>query len=144
MEARGLDFLYPIWKLMQPQDNFGRHNFNYIGLTVDQVRVHYTKYINDFKCSLLPGQISIRDAVSNQLTPGKTFKTISSRLFQNKSLLVGSVPFNGSPHTMVLDTINEKSEFVFKNTHRNNKQYTLSVSDSDAPDEFFFIHCEPL
>ena len=71
---------------MQPQDNFGRHNFHYIGLTVDQVRVHYTKYINDFKCSLLPGQISIRDAVSNQLTPGKTLKSFLRRSFKRKPL----------------------------------------------------------
>ena len=45
---------------------------------------------------------------------------------------------------MVLDTINENDEFVFKNTHRNQKKYTLAASDQRAPDEFFFIHIEPL
>ena len=44
---------------------------------------------------------------------------------------------------MVLDTINESDELIFKNTHRNNKKYTLEASDPTAPDEFYFIHMEP-
>ena len=44
---------------------------------------------------------------------------------------------------MVLDTINENDEFIFKNTHRKNKQYTLAANDPTAPDEFYFIHIEP-
>ena len=70
MEPRGLDLLRPIWWLMQA----GRRNSKYIGLEPNQVRVYYTRYINDFKPRLhplQPGQISIRDAVNDQLTPGK-------------------------------------------------------------------------
>ena len=44
---------------------------------------------------------------------------------------------------MVLDTINDNDELVFKNTHRNNKQYTLAADDPTAPDEFYFIQIEP-
>ena len=74
MEPRGLDFLRPIWWMMQAQDQFGSQNDDYIGLAPDQVRVYYTKYVNDFKSQfnpLQPGQTSIRDAVNDQLTPGK-------------------------------------------------------------------------
>ena len=56
---------------------------------------------------------------------------------------MGSVIFNGSPHAMVLDTINDKTELIFKNTHCNNKKYTLPANDPTAPDEFYFIHIEP-
>ena len=73
MEPRGLDFLRPIWYLMQARDECGDRNDDYIGLAPDQVHVHYVKYVNDFKQQLnplQPGQTPIRDAVSNQLTPG--------------------------------------------------------------------------
>ena len=76
MEPRGLDFLRPIWDLMQAQDHRGDQNDKYIGLAPDQVRVHYVKYVNDFKQQLnplQPGQLSIRDAVYDQLTPGIYF-----------------------------------------------------------------------
>ena len=78
MEPRGLDFLYPIWRLMEArtpaQTSTGRQNDKYIGLAPGQVRVHYTKYVNNFKPQLnqlQPGQLSIRDAVNDKLTPGK-------------------------------------------------------------------------
>ena len=45
---------------------------------------------------------------------------------------------------MVLDTINENDELIFKNTHRNNKKVTIQANDPTAPDEFYFIHIEPL
>ena len=45
---------------------------------------------------------------------------------------------------MVLDTINDNDELVFKNTHGNNKKYKLRASDPRAPDEFYFIHIEPI
>ena len=44
---------------------------------------------------------------------------------------------------MVLDTINENDEFVFKNTHTDNKQVTVPANGQRAPDEFYFIHIEP-
>ena len=73
MEPRGLDFLWPIWSMMQAQDRFGFPNYEFIGLASDQVHVYYTTYINDYKTQLnplQPGQTSIRDAVNDQLTPG--------------------------------------------------------------------------
>ena len=45
---------------------------------------------------------------------------------------------------MVLDTINKNGELIFKNTHRENKKYTLAASDPTAPDEFYFIHIAQL
>lgn len=42
----------------------------------DEVRVYYTKYVNDFKPQLTPlqpGQTSIRDAANDQLAPGILF-----------------------------------------------------------------------
>ena len=66
MEPRGLDFLRPIWWMIQARNN--------IGLAPDQVRVYYAKYVNDFKSQsnpLQPGQTSIREAVNDQLTPGR-------------------------------------------------------------------------
>ena len=107
--------------------------------------VYYKKYINDYKpqlSPLQPGQLSIRDAVDNQLTPGKLLSNSSMKL--TFLILVGSVDFNGSPHAMVLDTINEHGEFVFKNTHTNNTQVTVPANGQRAPDEFYFIHIEPL
>ena len=68
MQAQNLDLMPEIINF------FGKKNDKYIGLTPDEVRVYYTKYTNDFKPRfrpLPPGQTSIRDAVTDQLTPGK-------------------------------------------------------------------------
>ena len=81
MEPRGLDFLRPIFEMMQTFV-YGRQNYFYIGLESHQVRVHYKKYINDYKpqTTLQPGQLSIRDAVNDQLTPGKLLSNNSMKL----------------------------------------------------------------
>ena len=58
-------------------------NDDYIGLAPDQVRVHYTEFVNDFKPqlnSLQPGQLSICDAVNDGLTPGKLISNYSFKL----------------------------------------------------------------
>ena len=87
-------------------------NEKYIGLEPDQVRVYYTKYVNDYKPQLKPlqpGQTSICDAINDQLTPGTlVFEYVK---FSNLNL-VGSVDFNGSAHAMVLDTMDENDEFM--------------------------------
>ena len=82
MEPRGLDFLRPISEMMQAKNGWGDQNYNYIGLAPDQVRVYYKKYINDYKpqTTLQPDQLSIRDAVDNQLTPGKLLSNNSMKL----------------------------------------------------------------
>ena len=82
MEPRGLDFLRPIWLMMQARDQTGHQNDKYIGLAPDQVRVNYTKYVNDFKSQLSPlqpGHLSYRDAVNDQLTPGKLISNYEVR-----------------------------------------------------------------
>ena len=42
---------------------------------------------------------------------------------------------------MILDIISNR-QFVFKNTYSDNKQFTISVDDENAPDELFFVHME--
>lgn len=66
MEKRGVDFLYPIWQLIESRSNG-------IGLATDDVSVFYTAYINDFKRPIQQNEISINEAVSARLTPGISF-----------------------------------------------------------------------
>ena len=68
MERRGVDFLYPIWELIE-----GENSYNSIGLETDDVNVFYTTYINDFKRPLQQNEISINEAVNARLTPGILF-----------------------------------------------------------------------
>ena len=74
MEPRGLDFLHPIWWLTQAQGQFNDQNDEFVGLAPDQVRVYYRRYTNNFKQQFNPlksDQISICDAIKDQLAPGK-------------------------------------------------------------------------
>ena len=64
MEKRGVELLYPIWKLIKDR-------FDGIGLATDDVIVFYTTYINDFKRPLQQNEMSINEAVNARLTPGK-------------------------------------------------------------------------
>ena len=69
MEKRGVDFLYPIWYLIEGgADGYGRKCG--IGLATDDVSVFYTSYINDFKRPLQQNETSINEAVNARLTPG--------------------------------------------------------------------------
>lgn len=45
---------------------------------------------------------------------------------------------------MVLEKVTDNDELIFKKTNSKNKKYTLQASDLAAPDEFFFIHIEPI
>ena len=63
MEKRGVNFLYPIWHLIERRTNG-------IGLDTDDVRVFYTTYINDFKQQLQQNETSIKEAANARLTPG--------------------------------------------------------------------------
>ena len=65
MEKRGVDFLYPIWNLIEGQLYYS------IGLATDDVSVFYTTYINDFKRPLQQNETSINEAINARLTPGK-------------------------------------------------------------------------
>ena len=50
--------------------------------------------------------------------------------------------FGGSPHAVVLDSI-ENGEFIFKNTYRhddNHYQVKVPVAAPEAPDDFYFVH----
>ena len=64
MEKRGLDFLYPIWYLIEGEE------YNTLGLDTDDVNVFYTTYINDFKRPLQQNEVSIKEAINARLTPG--------------------------------------------------------------------------
>ena len=63
MEKRGVDFLYPIWNLIERRTDG-------IELAPDEVSVFYTTYINDFKRPLQQNERSINEAVKERLTPG--------------------------------------------------------------------------
>ena len=72
MEKRGIDFLYPIWHLIERRapnyvQNRGQTG---IGLVNNDVKVFYTIYINDFKRQLRANEHSIRTAINDKLTPG--------------------------------------------------------------------------
>ena len=82
MEKRGIDFLYPIWHLIEqtyPETNMSRQTLrrrgeqNGIGLTNNDIKVFYTTYINDYKRQLQPHEHSIRTAIDEKLTPGMHF-----------------------------------------------------------------------
>lgn len=65
IEPRGLDLFKPISNLIKSD--------RYVGLAPNQVRVYYKNYVNDFKRALSPLQpreMSIREAINDQLTPG--------------------------------------------------------------------------
>ena len=64
MEKRGVDFLFPIWQLIE-----GRSSDN-LELDTDDVSVFYTTYTNDFKRPLQQNEVSINEAVNTRLTPG--------------------------------------------------------------------------
>ena len=64
MEKRGVDFLYPIWHLIERRTNG-------IGLATNDVNVFYTTYVNDYKRPLQQNEVSIKEAVNAKLTPGK-------------------------------------------------------------------------
>ena len=63
MEKRGVDFLYPIWNLIECR----------LELATDDVSVFYTTYINDYKRPLQHNETSITEAVNAGLTPGISF-----------------------------------------------------------------------
>ena len=81
MEKRGIDFLYPIWHLIErtyqgtgTTERRIRRRVDLqigIGLTNNDVKVFYTAYINDFKRQLQPNEHSISTALDEKLTPGK-------------------------------------------------------------------------
>ena len=72
MEKRGIDFLYPIWHLIErkPQELITQQKKG-LGLTSNDIKVFYTAYINDFKRQIQPNEYSIRTAIDEKLTPGK-------------------------------------------------------------------------
>ena len=67
MEKRGVDFLYPIWNLIE-----GQNRQSSIGLANSDVKVFYTTYVNDFKRQLQPNELSIITAINEKLNPGKS------------------------------------------------------------------------
>ena len=130
MQSRGLEFLYPIWKLITHRD--------YLNLSFNDVKVYYTKCHNDYKKSLGPNEVSITEAVQAGLTPGNCFKLLYSLSIYLVANLVDG-PFNS--HAVILDTIKD-NQLIFKNTDSDNKQIRMKVDAENSPDEFYFIHIE--
>ena len=63
MEPRGIQYLRPVWELIEKC----HRKFN---LNDNDVDVYYKTYINNFKRALTSSEESIEQAVKNQLTPG--------------------------------------------------------------------------
>ena len=70
-----------------------------------------------------------------KITAGSHLNFVSI-LYENS---VGAVNIDGFSHVMVLDSISDEN-FVFKNTHSNNRKVEIDVYDEAAPDAFYFIH----
>ena len=73
MQSRGIDFLLPIWQMLTAN--------NYLGLLENEVGVSYEKYINEYKRPLLPNELSISDAVRDELTPGIKIVNFFSKVY---------------------------------------------------------------
>ena len=63
MQSRGLDFLQPIWKLIN----------EYLKLSENDVEVTYTRYVNNYKKDAQTNDKTINEAVEAGLTPGMNF-----------------------------------------------------------------------
>ena len=62
MLPRGVEFLRPVWELIT--DRY------YLGLSFDDIKVYYTKYINNHKHAVANGEQPVDEAVQAGLTPG--------------------------------------------------------------------------
>jgi hypothetical protein len=134
IEPRGLDLFVPIRKLIKCN--------RYVGLATNQMRVYYKTYKNDYKRALYPGETSICQAINLQLQPVASVDL--THVVVAGSVITATNPgFPGHPHAMVLETINDNNELVFAE-NGNNTKYTLPANHPTAPDEFQFIHIEPI
>ena len=62
MQPRGVEFLRPIWKLVT--------GVRYLDISFKEIKVYYTKYVNNHKHAVAYGERSIDEAVQAGLTPG--------------------------------------------------------------------------
>ena len=111
-------------------------------------------YHNTYKeIEIGPNDLSLEDAVKQELTPGK-MKFYSKNLI----LKVGAIDINGGSHALVLDTVEKITQYsqcegyeigdvklIFKNTHDDEKngkpkKYTINAKSARAPDIFYFVH----
>ena len=75
MQSKGLDFLQPIWAMIYSDewldDDFCLKGLN---LSVSNVDVTYTRYVNNYKKDAQTNDKTIDEAVEAKLTPGKKEK----------------------------------------------------------------------
>ena len=83
MQAKGLDFLRPIWAMIYSDENlWGSLKSRFLcGLKLSEsdVSVTYTRYINNYKTDAQPNEKTIDEAVGAKLTPGKKFQNYSRK-----------------------------------------------------------------
>ena len=148
MEQEGLFFLRPVYELL-----FTRNIFN-LNLPRSSVSVCYKTYHNTYKgIQIGPNDLSLEDAVNQELTPGKVKIMIRFDSFQ-----VAAIDINGGSHALVLDTVEKITQYnqcggyevgdhklIFKNTYDDEengkpKKYTINAKSSKAPNFFYFVH----
>ena len=72
MLPRGVEFLHPIWMLITDEDSSEGRIL--LGLSFNDIKVYYTKYVNNHKHVVTIGERSVDEAVQAGLTPGnKTY-----------------------------------------------------------------------
>ena len=125
--------LAPVYQLL-----FGPNINNDLGLTEDQLKIHYETY----KCDNLDDMHKI---VDEKLTPGR-----DAILSGWTKLSVASVRFGdqGAEHAMVLDTYDsERDVLIFKNTYDDpsvglTKNFEIERTEPNAPRELYFVQIE--
>ena len=73
MQAKGLDFLRPIWAMIYSHEELDWKLFG-LNLSESDVTVTYTRYVNNYKKITKDARLNekaINDAVEAGLTPGK-------------------------------------------------------------------------
>ena len=148
MEQEGLFFLQPVYNMLF--DNY------YLNLPRSSVRVCYKAYHNTCKgIRVGPNDLSLEDVINQELTSGKT-----ENMKRFKIILVCAININGGLHALVLDTVENITQFnqsegyeigdvklIFKNTHDDEKngkpkKYTINAKSARAPDIFYFVHID--
>ena len=72
MQAKGLDFLRPIWTMIYSDEWCGDYTRG-LNLSESEVSVTYSRYINNYKTDAQANDRTIDNAVKAQLTPGRKY-----------------------------------------------------------------------
>ena len=111
-------------------------------LTEDQVAISYKSYRS---CN----SYDMQDIVDGKLTPGmitRKFRHFTLVYYLVASVLHGHQGQAEVAQTMVLDIFYpDNDELIFKNTYDHQgqpKQFKISRTDQNAPEELYFVHME--